>query len=64
MGRVVFDITASLDGFVAGPNDGPELPMGEGGMRLFDWYFTTAEAPRSPEFMDEEIRGRRRADGI
>lgn len=56
MGRVVFDITASLDGFVAGPNDGPELPMGEGGMRLFDWYFATAEAPRSPEFMDEEIR--------
>jgi hypothetical protein len=27
MGRVVFDITASLDGFVAGPNDSPELPI-------------------------------------
>ena len=36
MGKVVFDITVSLDGFVAGPNHSPELPMGEGGMRLFD----------------------------
>jgi len=36
MGKVVFDITVTLDGFVAGPNDSPELPMGEGGMRLFD----------------------------
>jgi dihydrofolate reductase len=29
----------SLDGFIAGPNDSPELPLGEGGDRLFDWYF-------------------------
>ena len=28
----------SLDGFIAGPNDGPEYPLGEGGMPLFDWY--------------------------
>jgi dihydrofolate reductase len=28
----------SLDGFIAGPNDGPGQPLGEGGMRLFDWY--------------------------
>jgi dihydrofolate reductase len=28
----------SLDGFIAGPNDGPERPMGEGGERLFEWY--------------------------
>jgi len=31
-------LTMSLDGFIAGPNDGPEHPLGEGGMRLFDWY--------------------------
>src|SRR5262245_39146713 len=43
MGKVVFDITASLDGFIAGPNDSPELPMGEGGLRLFDWYFSDPE---------------------
>lgn len=39
MGKVVYDITTSLDGFVAGANDSPDLPMGEGGLRLFDWYF-------------------------
>lgn len=30
----------SLDGFIAGPNDGPEKPLGEGGDRLFKWYFS------------------------
>ncbi len=56
MGKVIFDITASLDGFVAGPNDSPEQPMGEGGLRLFDWYFSDPETTRSPEFIDPEIR--------
>lgn len=56
MGKVIFDITASLDGFVAGPNDSPALPMGEGGMRLFDWYFSEAQTPRSGENIDSEIR--------
>jgi len=56
MGKVVFDITSSLDGFVAGPNDSPDLPMGEGGLRLFDWYFSESEASRSPEDIDPEIR--------
>ena len=55
MGEVIFDITASLDGFVAGPNDSPENPMGDGGMRLFDWYFPDSETSRSPEFIDPEI---------
>ena len=55
MGKVIFDITASLDGFVAGPNDSPELPMGEGGIRLFDWYFSSPETPRSGESIDPKI---------
>ena len=38
MGKVVSGLTMSLDGFIAAPNDGPENPLGEGGMRLFDWY--------------------------
>ena len=38
MGKVETGLTMSLDGFIAGPNDGPEQPLGEGGMRLFDWY--------------------------
>ncbi len=55
MGKVIFDITASLDGFVAGPNDSLELPMGEGGMRLFDWYFSSPETPRSGDNIDSQV---------
>ncbi len=40
MGKVVLSISMSLDGFVAGPNDGPENPLGDGGERLFGWYFS------------------------
>ena len=40
MGKVTFDITMSLDGFVAGPNDGPENGLGDGGDGLFNWYFS------------------------
>jgi dihydrofolate reductase len=38
MAKVVLDISMSLDGFIAGPNDGPENPLGDGGERLFKWY--------------------------
>src|SRR5215213_4115653 len=38
MGKVTSGLTMSLDGFIAVPNDGPEHPLGDGGMRLFDWY--------------------------
>jgi dihydrofolate reductase len=38
MGKVVFEISVSLDGFVAGPNDGVDNSLGDGGRALFDWY--------------------------
>ncbi len=38
MGKVTLELSMSLDGFVTGPNDSPELPLGEGGERLFAWY--------------------------
>lgn len=38
MGKVMSGLAMSLDGFIAAPNDEPENPLGEGGMRLFDWY--------------------------
>ncbi|SRR5258708_4464006 len=38
MGKVVLELSMSLDGFVAGPHDSPELPLGEGGDALFKWY--------------------------
>ena len=38
MGKVTTGLTMSLDGFIAGANDGPQAPLGEGGNRLFAWY--------------------------
>ena len=39
MSKVVFDISMSLDGFIAAANRRPEEPMGDGGQRLHDWAF-------------------------
>lgn len=38
MGSVRTGLSVSLDGFISGPNDGPEAPMGVGGERLLAWY--------------------------
>jgi dihydrofolate reductase len=38
MGKVIFANSVSLDGFVAGPNDGPDNGLGDGGQALFAWY--------------------------
>ena len=37
MGKVRVDISTSLDGYVAGPNQTEEDPLGEGGEHLHDW---------------------------
>lgn len=37
MGRVIATITTSLDGYVAGPGDGPGQGLGVGGERLHYW---------------------------
>ena len=42
MGIVVLDISMSLDGFIAGPDAGPEEPLGVGGERLHEWAFGLA----------------------
>jgi dihydrofolate reductase len=39
MGKVKVSMAMSLDGFVAGPNQSLENPLGEGGMRLHEWLF-------------------------
>ena len=54
MTRVVIDMTMSLDGFVAGPADGKEYPLGKNdGMRIFDWYFSGKEQYGNPLFRPE-----------
>jgi dihydrofolate reductase len=37
MGKLYAEISISLDGYVAGPNIGPEQPLGERGERLHEW---------------------------
>src|SRR5829696_2314847 len=41
MSTVKSHISISLDGFVAGPNQSLDNPLGEGGERLHEWVFTT-----------------------
>jgi dihydrofolate reductase len=40
--KLRFRISMSLDGFVAGPNQSVENPLGVGGMRLHEWAFPLA----------------------
>jgi dihydrofolate reductase len=44
MSRVTCDLTISLDGFLAGPNQSIAEPLGEGGEILHRWQFEEAEA--------------------
>ncbi len=63
---VVASITTSLDGYITGPNDGPERGLGEGGERLHYWVFGgpwsyDEEATGEPtgvdkEFLDEALK--------
>jgi dihydrofolate reductase len=41
MSSVTCQISVSLDGFAAGPNQSRDNPLGEGGMRLHEWVFAT-----------------------
>jgi dihydrofolate reductase len=42
MGKLRFRISISLDGFIAGPNQSEEHPLGEGGEGLHEWAFELA----------------------
>ena len=39
MGKVKCQISISADGYLAGPNQSEEHPLGEGGMALHEWVF-------------------------
>ena len=41
MSALFLDISMSLDGYVAGPNQSLEAPLGEGGEQLHDWAVAT-----------------------
>jgi dihydrofolate reductase len=46
MGTVVVDLSMSLDGFIAGSDDGPGQPLGRGGEALFAWMTAGPAANR------------------
>jgi len=52
------DMTISLDGFVAGPDDTPDEPMGRGGFRLFNWLDRRLDAGPSGEVYAEMLATR------
>ncbi len=54
MSKVVIDMSMSLDGFVAGPDDGKAHPLGRhGGEHVFDWYSSGKDEYRDPLFRPE-----------
>ena len=68
MSSVTCQISISLDGFVAGPNQSVEDPIDEGGMRLHEWVFKTdswrgqhglegGERTVDSEVVDEIVQG-------
>jgi dihydrofolate reductase len=38
-------MSISLDGFIAGPNESPGNGLGDGGLRLHEWFFSDADSP-------------------
>ena len=66
---LIFDITTSLDGFVAGPKPSLDDPLGRGGEPLHDWVTSTrawrerhgmegGEENPASELVAEELPGR------
>jgi dihydrofolate reductase len=51
MGKVVVDLSISVDGFIAGPDDGANHPLGIGGEALFEWMNTGPESNRVHEYV-------------
>ena len=57
MGKVIFDVSMSLDGFITGANPHPEAGwggLGEGGERLHDWGFNSDD-PRNRKVMERYV---------
>lgn len=55
MGKVIIDITMSLDGFVTGPNDGPGNGLGDGGMVLHEWT-SSGMTETDMKFLEDSIQ--------
>jgi dihydrofolate reductase len=52
------DMTLSLDGYVVGPHDSVDAPMGDGGFRLFNWLDRREDPGPSGEVYAEAMATR------
>jgi len=57
MSKSVLYMSMSLDGYIAGPNDNPGNPGGDGFMRLHDWYGFSSNAGPTAETADPSSTG-------
>ena len=57
MPATVLSMSMSLDGFIAGPNEGPDNGLGDGGERLHDWILPGGGGV-------DELEAVRRAGGV
>ena len=48
MSQSVLYMSMSLDGYIAGPNDAPGNPGGDGFMRLHEWYGFPSDGEAGP----------------
>jgi dihydrofolate reductase len=55
MSRLRLWITMSLDGFVAGPGQDADNPLGKGGMHLHEWVFPLAAWRQTQGFKGGEV---------
>jgi dihydrofolate reductase len=53
MSESVLYMSMSVDGYIAGPNDEPGNPGGDGFMRLHDWYGAGRKSVLGQRFLDE-----------
>ncbi len=57
MSESVLYMSMSLDGYISGPNDGPDNPGGDEFMRLHDWYGFGPDGPDASELESSERSG-------
>lgn len=64
MGKVIVDLSMSLDGYIAGPNDGRGNPLGDGGDALFEWMRVNPDAYGTKDFINPPEASRPVVDEI
>lgn len=63
-GKVTAAVAASLDGFIAGPDDGPGQPLGSHGERLFTWFYDGGTPGRFYPWMKMSAASAAASDGF